>query len=417
MSESLPPEIQAVDLGNGWRYVLPLRQLGRYRLIGCLPLAFGGLFSAMPAFLGIMAGIRLLPQGGPVVWFFALFAAFLLLFVLAGMFLMGIGVFVLAGHSEIEIHHGRLSAIERAGWLRWKRWRKTASVRRFHLGVGRAKTHNGVAAGPLANAGGLVAELDTGKPFLLAFGYTREMLRPLAEELSGRCNLMLDEGAMMGTRPPVEVVEVPLDPSAFRERHEQPASSKVMCERAADGVTLSVPPAGLWRGSKGLFLLSVFWLGISLAASGGLGGAAVGGGLKGMGWGAVFPLGLCTLFLGIGIAMLLAAINMGRQRAVLAVVGGSLMVLQTGIFGSKRGEWDRDQVADIRTGPSGLSSGSEGNQKPIIQLQIHLKSGRTFGMLTGRDDAELFWLATVLRKALRRPVDQAQGAHSSAGSG
>jgi hypothetical protein len=98
---------------------------------------------------------------------------------------------------------------------------------------------------------------------------------------------------------------------------------------------------------------------------------------------------------------LLGAINMGRRRAVFAVVGETLMVLQTGIFGSKRREWKSEHIADIRTGPSGMKV----NNMDVIELQILQRNGKKFGMLAGREVPELQWLATLLRRALRVPPD------------
>ena len=50
------------------------------------------------------------------------------------------------------------------------------------------------------------------------------------------------------------------DPASLK----QPNSSPIEVEEAADGVTLQVPPQGIWRGSKGLFVFSLFWNGFSL---------------------------------------------------------------------------------------------------------------------------------------------------------
>ncbi|MCX7826807.1 MAG: hypothetical protein N2689_14800, partial [Verrucomicrobiae bacterium] len=47
-------------------------------------------------------------------------------------------------------------------------------------------------------------------------------------------------------------------------------------------------------------------------------------------------------------------------------------------------------------GPSGM----EINRVPVLELQIQRKDGRKTGFLAGRSDAELQWLAAVLRYAL-----------------
>jgi hypothetical protein len=81
---------------------------------------------------------------------------------------------------------------------------------------------------------------------------------------------------------------------------------------------------------------------------------------------------------------------------VLAEVGEQLMVMQSGPLGSKRWEWPREKVARIAVGPSGMAV----NDVPVLELQIHAKAGKKMGLLAGRDEAELHWLATRLRRAL-----------------
>jgi hypothetical protein len=108
----------------------------------------------------------------------------------------------------------------------------------------------------------------------------------------------------------------------------------------------------------------------------------------------IIPL-ILALFWMAAIGFLLGAINMGLRRAALAVTGGSLLVIQTGIFGSKRRQWEPGDVEAIACGPSGL----EVNSVPVLELQIHDGGGK-FGLLSGRSDAELEWIASELRQAL-----------------
>jgi hypothetical protein len=90
---------------------------------------------------------------------------------------------------------------------------------------------------------------------------------------------------------------------------------------------------------------------------------------------------------------------MGRRQAVLAVVNESLMIMQSGLFGSRRWEWKRGELRDIIAGKSNVSV----NDEPVIELQIHPNAGRPVGVLLGRGKDELRWLATVLRRTLRLP--------------
>ena len=81
----------------------------------------------------------------------------------------------------------------------------------------------------------------------------------------------------------------------------------------------------------------------------------------------------------------------------MRVNGTGLHVAQAGLFGAKRWDWPREEIADIRAGPSGM----EVNNRPVLELQVHPRSGKKAGFLAGRDEAELRWMATRLRRALR----------------
>ncbi len=99
----------------------------------------------------------------------------------------------------------------------------------------------------------------------------------------------------------------------------------------------------------------------------------------------------------IGAALLLIGWNMGRRESAVAVVGNSVMVMQTSLRGSKRREWPRSEIKSAKVGPSGI----EVNDRPILELQLHGPDKKLFGMLAGRDERELLWMATLLRQALK----------------
>ena len=66
-------------------------------------------------------------------------------------------------------------------------------------------------------------------------------------------------------------------------------------------------------------------------------------------------------------------------------------------FDSRRvGDPGLTRSGRIEVGPSG----TEVNDVPINELQIHLISGKKRGLLSQRRDEELRWIAAELRKAL-----------------
>ena len=199
-----------------------------------------------------------------------------------------------------------------------------------------------------------------------------------------------------------------LDDEGWREADElpqpQPASGKppdgtaIRIERFPDGVTIEIPAAGLWKGSKGLFAMAVLWNGFMAVFTpcmvGSLLGVKQANNAAEALW--VLPLVL-SLFWVVGIVLLLISINMGRRRAALAVTGGSLMVLKTGLFGTKQRTWAPGEVEAVRVGPSGLTV----NDVPVMELQIFGAGSGKFSLLAGRSDDELNRIAKSLRRALR----------------
>jgi hypothetical protein len=176
----------------------------------------------------------------------------------------------------------------------------------------------------------------------------------------------------------------------------QPEDSPIDIDRFPDGVTIRVPPAGIRKGSSGLFFFSLLWNGFMTMFTVCTGYAMLSGqaqDAEGNEW--IFAA-VISLFWLVGIGMLVGAINMGRRQAALAVTGGRLLAMQTGLFGKKQREWPASEIKLIAAGPSGM----EMNDVPILELQITDRSGKKLGILAGRADDELHWLAYELTQAV-----------------
>jgi hypothetical protein len=243
--------------------------------------------------------------------------------------------------------------------------------------------------GPKIDVALLIAEFTGGRRLLMAPGYPKAWLTRIANALAARC--AADRGDVCPA-PTVEVVDHFAAPRKT-ERFEPPAETDIALDRHPRGIAFTIPPAGIWKGSRGLFLFSLIWCSITLAVS------VVGGGV----WqpNGNLPLAgvllFAAIFWTIGIVTLCVSINMGRRQAVLAVVGDSLQFLQVGPFGRRRHEWSREQITDVTVGPSGV----EINDVPILELQVRTVAGKKHGLLSQRDPAELEWIATVVRHELR----------------
>jgi hypothetical protein len=174
-----------------------------------------------------------------------------------------------------------------------------------------------------------------------------------------------------------------------------PPGSRMTVERFPDGLTIQIPAAGI-SGTKGILAFAVIFNGVLAFITAMMLVIFFAGNLKHNGPIWILPLFLSFFWL-VGICFLLASLNMARRRAAIACTGGTLMVIQTGLLGSKQRDFEPGDVEAIRVGPSGMTV----NDVPIRELQIIDGGGAKFALLAGRSDAELDWLAAELRHALQ----------------
>jgi hypothetical protein len=200
----------------------------------------------------------------------------------------------------------------------------------------------------------------------------------------------------------------------FRERAEQPAGSKVIPEQLAQGVKLVVPPVGFRHPNVRYYgLLGLGYLAVALVGGGLLYAFLVLGGIEHDAKGFLHALWLVPALFGIGaLGALGEVVKRARRHAVLAVVQDKLLVEQTNFYGTRHQEWRRSQVDDVRVGDTleGRVSNVRARQaaldrtEPTWELHIHVAGGEVVRLLDGYDDADLQWLATVLRRALQLPA-------------
>lgn len=411
---SLPKQI---DVEDAWpqyvSYRLPRRPLGSARWLGLAPLLAAVLIMA-----GVVSEIgafafdrpRFIPSG---------FASFLLLMAIptvVGLRPLRLALSLFFGRREIEVRKGYLISIERIGPLsfRW-RWALQAIERLEMRGVpakkeGRLPSH--------AVWDTMFVYTKGRKRGTVAWGYPRTLLEPLAHELAERCQAAAEleySGRADSDTPSTSIAvttkyayagaeDASDDDTSEGAQHdslwnaassEPPEGTEIQFDRFDDGVTIKVPPAGIWRGSKGLLTFAILWCGFMTMFDGIILFAflhpdAVDAPEN------PWPMVLFSLlFWAVGIAVLLSAIHMGRRQAALAVAGGSLMVLQKGPFGKKHREWPLEHINDIVVGPSGM----EVNDRPVLELQIYDLDDEKFGVLSGRDEDELHWMCWLLRDA------------------
>ncbi|XZE37087.1 hypothetical protein SH501x_002683 [Pirellulaceae bacterium SH501] len=417
--------------GAGKKWILPARDLGKWRHLGwlalvpclfLLPFVFG-LFRFLNAF-----GLPLFgnPNGngnanpGIADWIPLLIAIpFILVFLgIFWQFLkfasIGFGVVRQTTRTEIELDEKGVICREVIGWAKFKRRVKDreslmslavitgeewAKLRRRSPSQARSV----VVPLPENLRYMLVAKRPGTDLFVIAVGYSAEILGAVAKDLGEALRLAPDaviESGVIGNALQASDVAHGNDTAwttlAANTVPTQPEGSKVSIERREDGITFHVPSQGLWNGSKGLFFFAILWTGFStvmmviftLAMTGVLPGKVEGSPLI-----AVLVMGF---FEAIGIAMLLGAIHMGTRTSTLATSYGMLFISSTSIFGKKTKQWDREGIERIELAPSGMSV----NDRPVMQLSVIDKSAKTFGCLTQLNDAEIEWIAYELNQSL-----------------
>ena len=395
MSPEFPREIIRHADGAGVTYDFPRRRLGGLRWVGVFLIGFAMLFLNLPArqlYAQILRFLNGTAQGAD--WFALVF---MIPFLIGGLLPLGIGLFILIGRCRLIWRGRQLQAVEMAGPFRWTRRLPKEPVRKLEVSFGSATNGKPVTTGPLADIAALVAKFDAGKPRLLVLGYPRAWLTAVAHDLSPQVN------PLAGVRgvPAVEVVETTatgksiFDPGSAampEEIVQQPAGSKAKLETRADGLSLAVPPAGIRKGTRGLFFFAVFWCGFMAVFTGLMFFATGTKGRHATPWEAAPFL---LLFWLVGFGLMAGALNMARRRALFIVDRTSLRLAQAGLFGTKSWVWRREDISAIRADASGMKV----NNQPVIELQIHPRGAKKVGVLAGRDEAELRWIASTLRRA------------------
>ena len=222
-----------------------------------------------------------------------------------------------------------------------------------------------------------------GSPLWIAPLYPPAMLVPLVD-------LLTQVAAQTGVK--IRDTLAAMDDASIAG--EPPPKTRVTIREYGEGFAIDAPPAGLIKGTHGLFFFSVVWLVlcavIFVVVPLSTGGVFSGGLL-------IFAL-FGLLFIGVGLAILGAAIHMGRQRIMLAANPKVLGLRQISPFGRRERRIPLAEIAAIRMGPSGMKV----NNRPVMELQIYLRgTGEKIGCLSQLTEEELEWIAAVLRRRLK----------------
>ena len=270
----------------------------------------------------------------------------------------------------------------------------------------------------------LRAQFFSGKPFVLSYGYPPEWLLPLAKVLSHHCALHLPvggnlhaeadmaNGALAHAPPPplvpvVALVES-LQPGEYVDRVQPPPGCQLVFRRTPEGLRFEVPRRGLWHSNPDFLLVfALGWAGmVSLVTVGLLKDRLTGGEIE-----PPMPLLLWLLLLTpfwIITTSLLAAVFWNASRRVVLELNANRLVLEmTDLLGSRRQVWPRSNLTDFRVD---CYYGRTRRTQLVVQTNTLLP----VTLLTYWDPgecnrAELEWMATLLRNALRGDMGSAIG--------
>jgi hypothetical protein len=412
----LPANVQLITESDGIRLVLPPRPKAS-KAGGCAAMMFGLVFSGFALFwmwnaAGGLAGLH--DRHGAIVWANLVFALFGIPFFLVGLIPMGLGFLsFFPSHAEIVITSTELMEINYMGRIRIRRRRPIAAIRRLRVGKVFEKTQSGTnttTAYDAPTGHTIFAEQEGTKSNLqLGSRYPLETLVPVAEfllsELKSRGHALelLDHK----TENPAEELSLTVDkdPDAGPPPEEpppppQPAGSAIVFVPAAEGLTFMIPRTG-FRGSARFFLLfSLFWNGMSFLFFGvTLSQLIHQPTLENLG-----ILGFVSIFNAIGIAVLLASIQLAYRKAVLLASKESLVFSQTGPLRKSEFQWNAPALKAVRC----CNSSTSVNGTPLKELRIEGRDGaKGRGLMQGRDEDELEWIAANLRSFYRLPKQSA----------
>ena len=383
-------EVRREYVGGDVRFEFPVRPLGAARLMGVFLIGFGILFLWGPAhelWHTLQRSLNGTAHGAE-----RIFSLFEIPFLLGGLIPEAIGLLILFGRGRVEWKEGRLRATEILGPFRWTRKLPAKPIARLEVAAPTNVDRQGQPAPQaMERFSGMMVVYEDSTKKLLVLGYPKDWVRDVANELKGFVG-----GAVSAVNAPaVQVVDTTGVIPDEADVTQPPDGSRVQLTEQVNGLRLNIPPAGLWRGSKGFILFPIAWCAFMAVFT----TVALLPGTKREGATLAF-IPFLLLFWAIGLGLMAFVVNLGRRTAELVVEGSRLHVETKGLFGAKQLTWTREELAAIRVDRSNM----EVNNRPVLELQIHPRTGKKVGLLAGRDEEELRWLATKLRQALQLPA-------------
>jgi hypothetical protein len=396
MQDDWTQAVECEFTGGDARFDFPIRPLGPGKLMGVILIGFSVVFDWQPAhlFWQTFAHGPQSHSGGAFEVFNLGFSA---LFLLAGLIPAGIGLVILFGRSRVEWRDGRLRSAERLGPFSWTRRLPKKPIAKLLAAAGLARNQGGtVAPKATPNFSALIVLFADGSKQWLVLGYPESWVLGVAQRLQEYV------GGMAVPGKPVQV-QVVANVDAYVNDSEvlhPPANSPAQVSGSGNTLRVFLPPLGLWRATQGFFLFGLAWAGLTTCFV----ISVVRSAINHDGHPAM-PVPMVLVFAAIGGGMLAVAVQLGRRTVELVVAGGQLRVTFKGPVRITQKSWSQADIGSIRVGNSNVSV----NKRILPELQVHPRTGKKQGMLAGREEQELLWLATRLRQVLQVPANGGEG--------
>jgi len=392
----LPGGIRVETTMDGVRYVLPKRDFGKFRSVGVGFVVFGIVVTVFMLFW--LSGVLKFNSSAGKDPFFNLFSIGM---ALAGLPGLGVGIGIIAigiailrnmGHSEVLVSRDRIWSIECIGPFKFRFKRDIGAIEKLVLGDAtiRGSTNNGPMKELSRQLSLIRVEGRSSRPMLVAMAYPAEMVKALADNLTTSiAALSHHPGAFtVSEEKNIPVVDESRDAVPEDIPVSKPFECSAIVKEMENGFAVVLPPAGLFKGSKGLFFFSLLWNGFMVVFTSVMLFADKSDKTP------VPAYLFVAVFWAIGIGMLLGAVNMGKRQTILAFVDGIFGVKTTGLFGTKEVKLKISEIGTVRMGTSGM----EVNDRPVMELQVMGKDGKKkAGVLSERKEEELLWIAWLVR--------------------
>ena len=383
----LPDPIRQIETDSGVKLVFPWREIpGPLRKQINFFLELGGLVSLFAAGMlawAIFDGAE--RRNAPALVGFVIC-------VLGAAFAFGYAVCLMWTRSIVDYDPEGLQLVEQQGLIRRKRtrkWRNVARLATHHL------VHSSDQLGDPRSTIGVLEVVGAGAQTLwFAHDYPRDWLLAVGSAIAnvGRVpHVNIPPSGTLDARFKPFLISDVEDENTI-DVEEEPTGSRIAIARFSDGVRVTVPPARI--PAQGWIVVAAAAVLIVCAIFQWIGRIAENGGFN--------PEAFAPVAIISGLVLIVGGVIWINSRTVeFWITPHRFAAITTRkLFGTWPQDWPRSQIAAIRCDLV-VEAGSKGE---YLGLLIRLADSESCSFLSGRDPAELRWLATVLRRELGVPA-------------